>query len=132
MYNKHGVIDPRFPHMISIEDFEGFVKERNCRTSQYIYILIDENGKRYVGQSTRSDFSRILEHFDRNSGKEIYEAYKSGIKFYVEAIIINWYVPFVLDEVERYYIEKYKAFENGYNKTHGNKNYKGLDDSEMS
>lgn len=115
-------IDNRIKYMMNIDEF---LENKLWKISAgvCIYVICDENGERYVGQSTRNDYSRIKEHFDRKSEDRIYQKYnRKERQFYIERIIIGWKndIPFNLDEVEAYYIAYYDSYENGYNENKGN------------
>lgn len=115
-------IDQDIKFMMPIEEFISMIEKNEIMAGVCIYILCDENGKRYVGQSNRDDYSRIKEHFNGSSKDAVYEAYQKNTQFYVEQIVIGWEdnIPFNLNDAEAYYINYYDSFDDGYNKTRGN------------
>lgn len=117
--------DMRIPFMCPIAQFLD-EKMYLLAGGRCVYILRDEEGKAYVGQSALNDYSRIKDHFKRESGTEctdqVTQAYNNGMKFFIERIITEWGdgTPFNLDDVETHFIKYYNSFENGYNQTRGN------------
>lgn len=114
--------DIRIPYKISIKDFQNLIDKKKYTTAPHIYILTDENGKYYIGQSSRDNYSRILEHFNGQSNDEVYKEYCKGTNFFIEKIIIGWNttISFDLDKAESFFIYKYDSFKHGYNCTRGN------------
>lgn len=98
----------------------------------YIYFIINKvNGKRYVGQTT--DFSRRkYTHFrclreNRHANIKLQNAWnKYGEEnFIIERIIFENTTKEELDELEKYYIQKYDSINNGYNIKEGGSTGKG-------
>lgn len=119
---REPVLDKRVHFMMPIGDFiKTFVDTKEI-AGVCVYVLCDENGRRYVGQSNRDNYSRIKEHFDGTSKDKIYESYLKGIKFYVEQIVVGWkdIDIFNVNDAETYYIAHFDSFNNGYNQTKGN------------
>ena len=119
---REPVLDKRVHFMMPIGDFiKTFVDTKEI-AGVCVYVLCDENGRRYVGQSNRDNYSRIKEHFDGTSKDRIYESYLKGIKFYVEQIVVGWkdIDIFNVNDAETYYIAHFDSFNNGYNQTKGN------------
>lgn len=128
-------IDKRIRFMTPIDDFLNN-KLYNIFAGLAIYILCDENGKRYVGQTLREDctYKRIKEHFKLEDDIWLNEWDVKG-QFYIEQIVIGWQddMPFNLDDAERYFIKYYDACENGHNKSQGKHHeYAGKLDEEFS
>ena len=73
----------------------------------------------YVGQATRLYF-RLNQHFTGHGNGDVYADYKYGHKFLISYISLNKSGFNSLDALERTTIEKYNAYNKGYNKTHGN------------
>jgi len=115
-------IDSRIPYKISINDFQELINKKKYITGPHIYILTDENGKRYVGQSNRNNYSRIVEHFHKQSKDAVNKEFCNGTNFYVEKIIVGWNttVSFNLNVAESFFIGLYDSCDNGYNCTRGN------------
>ena len=113
------VIDKRVHFMTPIEEFIDLSKK--MLFPAHIYILCDENGHRYVGQSKSGHCSRIEKHY-RNQKKGMFNDYDTDVKLYVERIIIGWKddLIFNLDDAESYYIAYYDSYKLGYNRTNGN------------
>lgn len=89
----------------------------------YIYkIENDINQKIYIGKTTRSLEERFAEHcrMSKLEGKEkrpLYAAMrKYGIEHFHISLIEETYEP---EERERYWIEYFSSFKNGYNATQG-------------
>lgn len=98
----------------------------------YIYFIINKvNEKRYVGQTT--DFSRRkYTHFrhlreNRHANIKLQNAWnKYGEEnFIIERIIFENTTKEELDELEKYYIQKYDSINNGYNIKEGGSTGKG-------
>lgn len=83
----------------------------------FIYRLIFENGKEYIGQTIQTIARRIRGH--KNDGTCIVDRYiNSGPRFIVEKI--DEVTTDILDDVERYYIKAYGTITPyGYNMTYG-------------
>lgn len=73
----------------------------------------------YVGQAT-SIIKRMKQHFGGRGNGDVYADFKYGKNFQIYIFPIEHSHFTSLNEQERYYIAKYNAFKNGYNKTHGN------------
>ena len=90
----------------------------------YIYIITnDVNDNKYVGQTLRDLETRYSEHcYDTRSTSAIHQAIqKYGVKHFKISLLEE--VPFSkLDEREKYWIEYYDTYHNGYNKTIGGQN----------
>ena len=89
-----------------------------------IYILKDlTNEKRYVGQGKKV-FTRAMQHFEKQAKDEVSKAYKSGHSFVIERVITGYKDNgnLCLNKLEADLIEYYDSYNNGYNKTKGNRN----------
>lgn len=85
----------------------------------FIYIIKNDiNDKVYIGQTSRSIEIRWKEHI-RTTTSIIYKAInKYGIEhFWIDQI--EECDDILLDEREKYWIQKYNSFETGYNQTAG-------------
>lgn len=127
-------IDKRIRFMTPIEEFFNN-KLYDIFAGIAIYVLCDESGKRYVGQTLRGDctYKRIKEHFILKEGIWLNE-WNVKSQFYIEQIVIGWQddMPFNLDDAERYFIKYYDAYEIGHNKSQGNhREYAGKLDEEF-
>jgi hypothetical protein len=84
------------------------------------YVLCNqEEDKYYVGQAT-SFQRRLHQHFTGKGNPDVYFDYRSGKPFTIYLFPLNGSRFHNLNDQERHYIAKYRAFEEGYNKTHGN------------
>ena len=84
------------------------------------YVLYNqEDDKYYVGQAT-SFQRRLHQHFTGKGNPDVYFDYRSGKPFTIYLFPLNESRFANLNDQERHYIAKYRAFEEGYNKTHGN------------
>lgn len=88
-----------------------------------------ENGKVYIGQTKQSLDARIKGHiFKANNGEVLpdslhYDIRNLGIEQFSVEIIAECSND-KLDDMERYYIDKYKSYETGYNKNRGGGAYR--------
>lgn len=86
-----------------------------------VYILYNERDDLYyVGQATRLA-QRISMHFSGRGNGDVYADYKYGADFPIKMIPLNTTEFDTLNELERFYISHYDAYENGYNRTRGNR-----------
>ena len=96
------------------------VKGLQSGDSVGVYILYNESQEiYYVGQATRLIF-RINQHFTGHGNGDVYADYKYGDQFKIRAIRLVDSGYSDLDKLERDLIEKYEAYQLGYNKTKGN------------
>ena len=94
----------------------------------YIYVIENlENHKKYIGQTTNVE-KRIYEHFRRLDKNEHVNQYlQNAYNKYGKDCFEYFYREFKdidsekLDILEKYYIEKYDSYRNGYNLTLGGK-----------
>lgn len=97
------------PYMSSSRNFAG------------VYILHNQDrDKYYVGQS-KTVFNRVNNHFTGKGNGDVYVDYRNGEHFTIKLIPLMNSGFDSLDSLERYFISYYHAFENGYNKTRGNR-----------
>ncbi len=86
-----------------------------------VYILHNQDrDKYYVGQS-KTVFNRVNNHFTGKGNGDVYVDYRNGEHFTIKLIPLMKSGFDSLDSLERYFISYYHAFENGYNKTRGNR-----------
>ena len=74
----------------------------------------------YVGQGERV-LDRVNMHFTGKGNGDVYADYKFGDRFLIRIIGLHGSGFDTLNELERYAIDEYKAFEIGYNRQRGNK-----------
>ena len=85
-----------------------------------VYIIHNKTkNKYYVGQGT-SVMDRISQHFSGYGNGDVYADYVHGDHFGIQALALEHSGFKDLDELERYTIRTYKAYEKGYNRTRGN------------
>lgn len=85
-----------------------------------VYILNNTTKRRcYVGQSQHVH-QRIKQHFRGAGNGDVYVDFKTADKFKVQVVLLKDSHFETLNELERYYISYYHAYDNGYNKTVGN------------
>jgi hypothetical protein len=86
-----------------------------------VYVLYNKNRKiYYVGQATRL-FFRVNQHFTGHGNGDVYGDYKRGKdKFTIKLLPLVNSGYYDLDKFEKDMIEKYDAYDHGYNKTKGN------------
>lgn len=75
----------------------------------------------YVGQAV-SVLQRVAQHLTGHGNGDVYADYKYGDIFTVKAVKLSQSGYDSLNELERDLIAAYDAYENGYNRTHGNRN----------
>lgn len=85
-----------------------------------VYVLYNTNkAMYYVGQATRCLF-RVNQHFTGHGNGDVYADYKYGNAFVIKLIKLSESGYDDLDLLEKNMIEKYRAYDLGYNKTRGN------------
>lgn len=85
------------------------------------YVLYNQqDNKYYVGQATSLQ-RRLHQHFTGSGNGDVYADYRMNKPFtiYIFPLVGSQFTT--LNDQERHYIAKYRAFETGYNKTHGNR-----------
>lgn len=95
-----------------------------CRNVTGVYILHNETQDRYyVGQSVKV-FNRLTQHFSgKNGNMDVLMDYLRGDHWNIQIIRLRDTTYDNLDDLERYAIALYDAFESGYNATRGNGNW---------
>ena len=113
---------------LTVDDFFALKKEvsQNLKSNSSInmkgiYILHNERDDLYyVGQATRLA-ERVTNHFLGRGNGDVYADYKYGAEFTIKMIPLQATQFDTLNELERHYITYYDSFENGYNRTRGNR-----------
>lgn len=128
---KQGIRFEQFRYYgITNMPYEEFEK---CSLPEFsgVYILRDEDNKRYVGQG-KSVYSEIRKKFEKSSTSLVRKEYEKGKKFWIEDCICGFSDnrPLNLNILEAECIEVYQShvLKNGYNQTYGNRKaamYKG-------
>ncbi len=86
-----------------------------------VYVLHNKTkGLVYVGQAKRIYF-RVNQHLTGHGNGDVYADYKYGDEFTVRLIKLSDSGYDDIDKLEKDMIRKYDAYNNGYNKTRGNK-----------
>ncbi|MBE6129075.1 MAG: GIY-YIG nuclease family protein [Erysipelotrichaceae bacterium] len=89
-------------------DFEG------------VYIIHNKTRRKYyVGQGANV-MERISQHFMGHGNGDVYADYIYGDRFGISALALENSGFKTLDDLERYTIRYYHAYEKGYNRTRGN------------
>lgn len=100
---------------------DAFIRHNNkfvdCEGTYVLYN--QQDNKYYVGQAT-SLKRRLHQHFTGKGNGDVYMDYRLGKPFTIYIFPLGDSQFKTLNEQERHYIAKYRAFETGYNKTHGN------------
>lgn len=113
---------------MSAEDFIKLCEVREGKRSvsnqsDFTGIYIIHNVSKdmyYVGQS-KNVLKRISSHLGGSGNGDVYADMKYGDEFTVKAISLVQSDYDNLDDLERDAIQAYRAFEDGYNKTRGNR-----------
>jgi hypothetical protein len=86
-----------------------------------VYILHNRSKhKYYVGQAHKL-LSRVNGHLTGKGNGNVYADFAYGDRFYVRFVRLKGASFKNLNDMERYFINKYHAQEDGYNKTIGNR-----------
>ena len=87
-----------------------------------VYILYNKSKNMYYVGQGKNIFSRVNAHFTGRGNGDVYADYKYGDDFTIRMFALENSGFSSLNELERYFIYRYNAFSNGYNKTRGNRN----------
>lgn len=105
---------------ITPEKFFDIKKFNKMNDFTGVYIIYNHDKKMfYVGQAVRILF-RVNQHFTGHGNGDVYADYKYGDTFTIRLLPLSESGFNSLDEFEKDMIQKTNAYENGYNKTHGN------------
>ncbi|MGP4073305.1 GIY-YIG nuclease family protein [Piscibacillus sp. B03] len=86
-----------------------------------VYILHNKSKNLfYVGQG-KQVLNRVNTHFIGRGNGDVYADYKYGDQWTIKMIALENSGFNTLNDLERYAIETYDSYRNGYNKTRGNK-----------
>lgn len=98
-------------------------RSRHANTQNFkgVYILHNKDKDLfYVGQSVKV-LDRIGNHFSGRGNGDVYADYKYGDTFTIRTIALDNSQFDSLNDLERYAIRSFNAFNKGYNKNRGNK-----------
>lgn len=102
-------VDEFFTIKSSANDFVG------------VYVLYNKTKDMfYVGQS-KNVYKRVSNHLNGKGNGDVYADFKYGNHFTIRVIPLAGSGYTSLNQLERHYIDYYKAFSKGYNKNRGNK-----------
>lgn len=86
-----------------------------------VYIIHNESRNQYYVGQAKKLFFRINQHFTGHGNGDVYADYKYGDDFSIKIIKLSESGYDDIDQLEKDMIEKYHAFNAGYNRTSGNK-----------
>lgn len=102
------------------EQFQTFRRDSK-KNFAGIYVLYNRSKQMYyVGQAVKV-LDRVNKHFTGKGNGDVYADYKYGDKFIIRLIPLKRSGFPSLNDLERYAIARYQAYDKGYNKTRGNK-----------
>lgn len=97
------------------------MRKSGARDFAGVYILYNRSRKKYyVGQAKRI-CKRVNDHFTGHGNGDVYADYRRGDRFGIWLLKLKGSGFRTLNGMERNAIEAYHAYDNGYNKTRGNK-----------
>lgn len=97
------------------------IRNKQIDDSVGVYIIYNQTKDMYyVGQAERM-FFRLNQHFTGHGNGDVYADYKYGDEFTIRIVKLSESGYSDIDKLEKDLIEKYNAFETGYNRTRGNK-----------
>lgn len=82
-----------------------------------VYILYNQTKDLYYVGKGKKVFDRVNSHFTGRGNGNIYADYKANDQFTIRAIALNGSHYNSLDELEKYAIDSYKAYDKGYNRS---------------
>lgn len=86
-----------------------------------VYILHNESKNLYYVGQGKQVLNRVNSHFTGKGNGDVYADYKYGDTWKIKMIALENSGFSTLNELERYAIETYDSYNNGYNKTRGNR-----------
>lgn len=97
------------------------IRNKQIDDSVGVYIIYNQTKDMYyVGQAKRM-FFRLNQHFTGHGNGDVYADYKYGDEFTIRIVKLSESGYSDIDKLGKDLIEKYNAFETGYNRTRGNK-----------
>ena len=105
---------------MSVKDFLALRQSHKIDDFEGCYILINESiNKPYIGQSIHV-VSRVNNHFTGHGNPDVYVDYRNNAPFTIRLVKYDKNEFKSLNAMEKSLISQYSAFDNGYNRTHGN------------
>ena len=86
-----------------------------------VYILYNQSKNQYYIGQAKEVLNRVNNHFRGRGNGDVYADYKYGDKWTIRLIALADSGFTTLNELEREMIHAYNAYEDGYNRTRGNK-----------
>lgn len=86
-----------------------------------VYILHNKSKDLYYVGQGKQVLNRVNSHFTGKGNGDVYADYKYGDEWTIKVIALENSGYHTLNELERNTIAAYDSFENGYNRTRGNK-----------
>lgn len=86
-----------------------------------VYILYNESKDLYYVGQGKQVLNRVNSHFTGKGNGDVYADYKYGDYWTIRMIALEGSGFSTLNELERHSIDTYNSYEQGYNKTRGNK-----------
>ncbi|MFD2829960.1 GIY-YIG nuclease family protein [Corticicoccus populi] len=86
-----------------------------------IYILHNKSKDLYYIGQGKKVYDRVYNHFAGRGNGDVYADYKYGDKWMIRMVSLEKSGFNSLNELERTFIKNYKSYENGYNRTRGNR-----------
>lgn len=85
-----------------------------------VYVLYNKTKDVYYVGQAKQILNRVNNHFTGKGNGDVYADYKYGDKWVIKMIALDKSGFHSLNELERYAIHAYNAYEKGYNKNRGN------------
>ena len=85
-----------------------------------VYIIHNRSKRKYYVGQAKHIVSRANSHFTGKGNGRVYADYIYGDRFSIRFVALKGSREKDLNSLERKYIKKYRARENGYNRTKGN------------
>lgn len=105
--------------VISVNEFMK-LKQQQKGDMVGVYVIYNENRNMYYVGQAKKLFFRINQHFTGHGNGDVYADYKIGNNFKIMIIPLSDSGYKDIDLLEKDMIQKYNAYECGYNKTKGN------------
>ena len=86
-----------------------------------VYIILNQSKNMYYIGQGKEVLNRINSHFTGKGNGDVYADYKYGDTFIIKMISLEGSGYSSLNDLERHTIFTYNSYNNGYNKTRGNR-----------